>query len=65
MTARNRRSETETPRKGPHCGECIGFREVWCPVCCGFEGCDVCHYAFKVPCRTCAGGDMTLGKIQW
>lgn len=40
------------------CGYCAGQRSVWCPDCGGFAGCDTCGHTFKVPCQSCAGGDL-------
>lgn len=45
------------------CGTCAGWRQVWCPGCCGFAGCPRCAYLNKVPCPACSGG--TLERIRW
>lgn len=46
-----------------YCGFCIATRRIWCPGCCGFEGCDTCGNTFKVPCPACSGG--ALEPIRW
>lgn len=46
-----------------YCGICAGWRGIWCPDCCGFEGCHTCQYNLKVPCPACSGG--TLEPIRW
>lgn len=46
-----------------YCGGCAGWREVWCPDCCGFSGCLTCHHTFKLPCPEYAGGNQEL--IRW
>lgn len=45
------------------CGTCAGWRQIWCPGCCGFAGCAQCAYNYKVPCPSCAGGDAE--PIRW
>lgn len=47
-----------------YCGCCIGFRTIWCPDCCGYDGCATCHQTRRVPCPVCSGGG-TLHAIQW
>ena len=41
-----------------YCGLCIGHRQVWCPLCFGFDGCAACRNTGKVPCPDCAGGRL-------
>ncbi|MCB5179521.1 hypothetical protein [Streptomyces antimicrobicus] len=41
---------------GTICGVCIDTRGIWCPDCCGFEGCAQCRWTYKVPCPACRGG---------
>ncbi|QEV70255.1 hypothetical protein CP983_28845 [Streptomyces chartreusis] len=48
---------------GEYCGMCAGHREIWCPICFGFEGCWSCKHRCKVPCPLCAGG--RLMPLPW
>lgn len=50
-------------RLGSLCGVCTGARDIWCPVCCGFEGCLFCRETRRVACPECAGG--ALEPIAW
>lgn len=43
---------------GEYCGTSAGHREIWCPICFGFEGCSGCNDRRKVLCPTCAGGQL-------
>lgn len=46
-----------------YCGCCTGFRTIWCPDCCGYDGCTTCHHTRRVRCPACNGG--TMDPIQW
>lgn len=56
---------TRTRRLDParYCGCCYDWRSVWCPDCCGFDGCATCDNTRRVACPVCAGG--TREPIYW
>ncbi|WKK26978.1 hypothetical protein QZH56_16120 [Streptomyces olivoreticuli] len=58
------RTKTSKKKRVEHyCGCCAGKATIWCPICCGFEGCATCKRTYRVECPACSGGE--LSPIRW